>query len=762
MVPADLIHSRNVVVNPYRYYTYDQVEQFFGHFQDETYEKHHKMEFDPETRKNHKVEYLELVAAFDIESTSYEQNGRKYAWMYIWMFSLQGVNIVGRTWGQFIDLMVRLSNFFHLNDVNRLAVYVHYLPFEFQFMNKLLGWLDVFSMDSRQVVRALSIIGIEFRCSLALTGMALGSIIIPDKTKPGSVPDLPERYRYRIHKMLGDLDYSKIRHQKTPLTEDEMRYCIADVVTVVHAVADRLHNYGDTIATIPPTRTSYVRRDVRNHTAQAKGKDGAIYRKWMRAMTLDEDVYRRTKEAYMGGFTHANVEWVGVTCYDIMSMDITSAYPTAMVAEKFPMERFRLCGVKDPKAYQGEALLITATLRNVESKGAGDHAISVSTCLNSKDIERDPYSIIDNGRIVRCKEARITVTEVDWEYLEWLYTYDAEIEEMYHALKGYLPTPLVRQILDYYAAKTTLKGEEGREGEYARSKESINAIYGMTATDIVRKINAFEDGEWYQSTPNMTDCLNHVNESRGRFLYYCWAPWVTAYTRRRIIEAIAFLGSNHHYTDTDSIKCDNTPEARAFFDEKNEEIKKKLEAACDYHHIPYELIYPKNKKGKVCPLGVWDNDGVYTRFKTLGAKRYLTETIEEIEVDEYDEDGPTGRKIKTGWFTPVIHTTVAGVSKKYLKAYLEAQPDPFASFNDDLVLPARWHEYEGKPVHTYLDDEADLVVTDYLGNTAEVHTFGGVHLSVSDYHLSLAYDPQMIAAFLFGDDVDIELMTEYN
>lgn len=754
MVPADLISIRNVLANPYKYYTYDQVEQFMARFDDYGFSVH--MDYDPDLRKKRRVEYVELVASFDIETTSYEMNGRKYAWMYIWMFSIQGITIVGRTWKEYMDLSKRIHDQFHLSDSRRFVVYVHNLPFEFQFFCKIFGWEDVFALKSHGPIRANSVQGIQYRCSYALTGLPLGGITVPDDTVAGSVPKLPERYRYRIHKMLGDLDYSKIRHQHTPLTEEEMRYCVADVVTVCHIIADRLHDYGDTIASIPLTKTMYVRRAVRNNTSQQKGTTGAKYRKLMGSLTLDPHVYHLTKSAFQGGYTHANAEWVGVTCYDIMSMDITSAYPTAMVAEMFPITKFLPCGYTDPERYKGKALLITVTLHNVESKAAGDHGISVSACINEKQITRDPYTIIDNGRIVRCKQAKLTMTDVDWEYLPLLYTYETEIHEMYYAEKGYLPTALVSQILEYYAKKTTLKGVKGEERNYAMMKEFINSIYGMSATDIVREINEYIDGEgWSKYTPDVDDSIDKTNKNKSRFLFYCWAPWVTAYTRKRIIEAIAWLGALYHYTDTDSIKCENCKEARDYFESENKKIIEKLEKAVKHHGLSLDLIYPENQKGEICPLGIWDEDGVYTRFKTLGAKRYMYEALEEIEVDEYDEDGPTGRKIKTGWYEKVIHTTVAGVSKPYLAAYLSAQDDPFDAFDDDLVLPAEWNGYKGKPVHTYIDEEDTLTVTDYLGNTAEVHTYGGVHLANSEYHLNLAYDPEMIAAFLFGGGLDI-------
>ena len=44
-----------------------------------------------------------------------------------------------------------------------------------------------------------------------------------------------------------------------------------------------------------------------------------------------------------------------------------------------------------------------------------------------------------------------------------------------------------------------------------------------------------------------------------------------------------------------------------------------------FHHLPFELCEPKTIKGEEKLIGVFDFDGNMTRFKTLGAKRYIKE-----------------------------------------------------------------------------------------------------------------------------------------
>jgi hypothetical protein len=145
----------------------------------------------------------------------------------------------------------------------------------------------------------------------------------------------------------------------------------------------------------------------------------------------------------------------------------------------------------------------------------------------------------------------------------------------------------------------------------------------------------------------------------------------------------------------------------------NAGVEKKLRAMCDYYKIPFHLTEPKAPNGKRKRLGVWADDGEYTRFKTLGAKRYMTE-----------ENGK-------------INITVSGLNKNVTVPYLlETYGDKvFDAFTDDLTVPA---EYTGKMTHTYIDEERVFYVTDYLGNTTLVRSPSGVHLEKAPYELSLS------------------------
>ena len=59
----------------------------------------------------------------------------------------------------------------------------------------------------------------------------------------------------------------------------------------------------------------------------------------------------------------------------------------------------------------------------------------------------------------------------------------------------------------------------------------------------------------------------------------------------------------------------------------------------------------------------------------------------------------------------------------------------FDAFTDQLYIPP---EYTGKMTHTYIDEEKEGYVTDYLGNTAHYDELSSVHLSKQDYRLNIS------------------------
>lgn len=196
---------------------------------------------------NGKKEVLyNIPAGFDIETSSFYYQNEKTAIMYEWTFGINNIITYGRTWEQLKILLHAVSTVLQTNPTKRLVVYVHNLPYEFQFIRKHFSWTKIFFLDSRKPVYAITDSGIEFRCSLKLSGKSLAATA-KDLTK------------YKAEKMAGDLDYTLIRHPNTTLTPKELEYCFHDVKVILNYIQEKIEQDGN-IARIPLTQTGYVRR----------------------------------------------------------------------------------------------------------------------------------------------------------------------------------------------------------------------------------------------------------------------------------------------------------------------------------------------------------------------------------------------------------------------------------------------------------------------------------------------------------------------
>lgn len=671
------------------------------------------------TSTNRKLHYYNVPSAFDLESSSFfRSNGNgeceKVAIMYVWAFGIFGRVMIGRTWKQFVDVMESLPDLLGLNENLRLIIYVHNLEFDFQFFRKWLEFQKVFAIDNRKPIYAITTTNIEFRCSYLLTGYSL--------EKVGE-----HLQKYKVEKLVGDLNYDLIRHSETPLTDKELGYIANDVKVVMAHIQEEIEQLGS-ITRIPLTKTGYVREYCRNKCFYEKGVSRKKsfkrlrYLERMKALQLKPDEYQQLKRAFMGGFTHCNPFYSGKTVDKVTSFDFCSSYPFVMVSEMFPMstsEEVNITSLEElEKNLSCYCCLFNISFTNIRPRIWYENYISESHCIN---VEK---AVVNNGRIVSADYLETTITEQDYLIIKTFYEWDkARITNFRRYKKDYLPTDFVKAILKLYYDKTTLKGVEGKEVEYLGSKEKVNACYGMAVTDIVRMIYNYTDDWQVPEIPELDKAISDYNNSKSRFLYYPWGVWVTAYARRNLFSGIVQFGSDYVYSDTDSIKATNADKHMDYINKYNEKVIAMLNIAMDYHKIPHDMYKPKTVKGVEKPLGVWEFDGNYERFKSLGAKRYLV---------EYSSDVRNGDK--RGKFM----LTVAGLNKKSALPYLlekYGEQGIFDGFNDNLEVPP---EHTGKLTHTYIDDVREGQVIDYLGNVGNYYELSGVHLEKCGYSLTIS------------------------
>ena len=654
-------------------------------------------------RSTKKIEMLNVPCSFDIETTSTYIEGEKLAIMYEWTFGICGYVIIGRYWSQFITLLQHITDYYGLHKNRRLICYVHNLSFEFQFICRRFHWDKVFAIKERTPLTALTTGGIEFRCSYLLSGMSLATLAKNLTT-------------YRCEKMVGDLDYSLIRHAKTPLNAKEIKYCVNDVKVVMAYIMEKIEIDGD-ISKIPLTKTGYVRRYCRNNCYYSSGKHYAdrkfrAYADLMKSLTITPDEYLQLKRAFQGGFTHASLLNSGKLFENVKSFDFTSSYPYVMISENlFPMSKSKRVTPKTKEEFEKYMRLYCCVFdiqfNNIIATTCIEHPLSVAKCFN---IEK---YISDNGRVIKANVAKTTITEQDFIVYKKFYKWDSIIVKNMRIYKrGYLPTDFVKSILNLYVDKTTLKGVPEESVRYALSKEMLNSTYGMCVTDICKDDQIFNGKEWEIKPADIEKSIAKYNNSKNRFLFYAWGIYVTAIARKNLFTAIwECRNGDYIYSDTDSVKILNADAHKEYFDRYNNNCADKLKRATEYHKIDFEMTQPKTITGIKKPLGVWDDDGDYTRFKTLGAKRYLYETPEHH-----------------------LTLTVAGLNKQNAIKYLEDRGDPFELFNDGMYIPPG---YSGRNTHTYIDDYKTGEIVDYTGRKAVYEEFSGVHIEVSEYTMEL-------------------------
>lgn len=639
------------------------------------------------------------IMTFDIEVTSaWLENGKvigytkgksadywneldPLALCYIWQFSCDGQVYYGREIEDFLKVLDDLPK-----DVN-IIIWVHNLAYEFQFLCNILSWKNVFARSAHKPMKCVpnEYQNIEFRCSYYLTRLSLATW--------GEQVGIP--------KLVGDLDYEKIRTPLTPLTEAELAYCEHDCLIVEAGIKTYIKRYGSQ-KDIPLTQTGTVRLEVKNRLMSNERYAYAI----KRLIPNDAKEYKMLMRIFAGGYTHANYWYAGETVKGhIEHYDFASSYPTVMVAEKYPMTKWVYTAERDEPntdLFDDWAYIMHVKFRRLNSTKYNTY-IQGSKCTGTK-------IKYDNGRVISADELEIWITEQDWITIKNNYKWESvEFIHIYESKKAYLPKAFVEYILELYENKTKLKGVEGEEELYMQSKQYINSLFGMSVTAIVQSNIKLVNDEWV-TEPLTEDYINkrlntlrYPNPREKRyFLSYSWGCWVTAYARRNLWKCIESVDDKMLYCDTDSIFVLGEQD----FSWYNDSIIEKLKKACKHHNIDFERTRPKTPKGKMKQLGVFDREDDCTEFKTLGAKRYVERRKSDNE----------------------LHLTVSGINKQAV-ALLNNRISNFTDgFNFD-----KDSDYVTKRLSTYI---TDMPIVTYPDGYISTYAYG-INLRRNGYNLTM-------------------------
>lgn len=569
------------------------------------------------TLERGKRKIANIISTFDIETTTVDRRkigGKCEGYMYHWQFCIGGIVCFGRTWDELMEFWQRLTRTMNITLKKHLVVYVHNLSFEFQFLRMFYEWDSMFAKEKREVLKAVTGGGIEFRCSYYLSNMGLEKFLEQGKN-------------VKFRKQSGEkYDYRKIRTPKTPMSNYEKSYCYCDVMGLYERLLDYMEE--DDLFSIPMTSTSFVRRDCRN--AMKKNPDN---RKMFLKTALNKEVYTLLQEEKRGGNTHAYRAIVGTSLENLKCLDYASSYPYQMMTQYFPMSAFtHIENVSRETFYNlctSSCCLFRASFVNLRCKAD----IQVPYVAHAKCRKYTKKDIVFNGRVLYSPTCQMTLNEIDYDIIERQYLWDElYISDFWFATRGQLPEELKEQIRIYFDGKTNLKGVD--DYMYMKSKNLINSIFGMACTDPVHDtIYIGEDGLWYIDKNDVQDELDKYYRSRNSFLPVQWGNWVTAHARKWLQEMLDISGVNTVYTDTDSDKMQDVDM------NKFQPLVEHAKQLCDKYKAYAE------KDGKRVYMGIPEYDGTYIAFRTWGAKKYAY-----IEKDKKD--------------IPRLHITVAGVHKQ--------------------------------------------------------------------------------------------------
>lgn len=556
--------------------------------------------------------YFSDFFTFDIETTNLSNIEQSF--MYIWQLAISDdIVIIGRNWRDFLKLLRKIRTYLkkispaRYYDKSRCVIFIHNLSFEFQYLKGVYQFKNdnIFALNTRKVAKCLMYDFFEFRCSYIHSNLSLDKYL--------------KKMGVKNQKLSGDkFDYTKIRTPQSALTPYELNYCVNDVLGLHQAINIDMAMSGDDLYSFPLTSTGYVRRDIKNELRKLP-KDAITQ------LLPSDEVYRLLRLAFRGGDTHASRFYANRILENVKSADRSSSYSDVIVNYKYPIRPFKKTNIKSVERYEelkrkGKAVVMIADFFNIKVKKYEPFPyIPIAKIL--KMIKNDDDFLNDNGRLISANRIRVAITDVDFEIIKKSYDFEKiKIKTAYISTYGALPEVYTNLVKKYYKLKTNLKADTTAEGQYfyAKSKEKLNSLYGIMAQDPARNDILFEDNI-------LIEKINNIPTEKA-LLPYQWGVWTTAWARYALREGIDCV-ENPVYCDTDSVKYLGDADFSKLNKRYTDMSKKNNASAIDGKAVEHFM-------------GVFEKDGNYKFFKTLGAKKYAY-----VENDDS------------------LHITVAGVPK---------------------------------------------------------------------------------------------------
>lgn len=593
-----------------------------------------------------KIKYFEDFMVLDTETSHINELG--------WVNSIQLLDYNDdyfqfRKPSELCRHLLQVRESLDIKDEEYMVVYVHNLSYDneylFQWLYESLGQPqdglnELYTQAHKPIYIRFN--GFEFRCSYRLANRSL------DKWSK----DLNTENR----KAVSTYDYSKIIYQDTPLNEMESNYDRLDVIVLKECLIKQMELYGDNVATIPYTRTGYVRRRIKKdfqgvcHENARKVRDSNYFD--FRDKKIDVNTYKDLSAVKNGGITHGNRFLKGkkIVVKDGergVHVDLISAYPSTNVVDGYPVGKWFLSlrkfnTIDEVLEYANNyALLVRIKLTNVRI-----HDEVTLPFLQSYKCElgkKDGYtSINDNGRVLyTIGTCEVVFSDIMLNIINEQYDFDYEIVSVRMSRKGKLPKYIIDATKEFFYNKTKYKDiAERYDNEYGfndprttqahmellESKSLLNAIFGMTYEDIVKDLfeydyylNEFKATRNHRNDEEIEEQINKHYNNRSKFNRMEFGMYTTEHVKNQIYQAVKRIGyENFCYCDTDSIFYIENDSNRGVFDEINREMREK--AIDNNGWIEYD--------GKKTYFYGFGKEKDFKEFKFLHSKCYAMTTID--------------------------------------------------------------------------------------------------------------------------------------
>lgn len=586
-------------------------------------------------QRNHKIiKYATDYMTLDTETSHCDVTT---GWIYQWAVKIKKTYVYGRTPEELIEFLIKAAERYQLSADKRLLIYIHNASYDLQYLKHYLFKYDpkaeFFAIDAHSII-ICDILGFRILCSYKLTNLSLAA--------------LAKNYAHTYEKAVGEIDYNIIRYQDSELsTASDWYYMFSDVAAQYDGISGYLETMGYKYAyQAPYTSTGFVRVSCRK-AAQLE----TTWRKEFENSALDLDQYNLCRWAFAGGVCIASFLYAGKTVraegLGLGHADFTSSYPAREYLDYMPVGAPSWYGDISCREELDDLLneyccIFELTLFDVHiKKGVTAPCIPSSKCVGLID----PVRL--NGKIVAAKQLSIGVTEIDFKWIKKQYNAsDMKISHMLIFERGTAPDWLKKEVYQYFNNKCTMKDKD--KLLYNKSKAFLNAIYGMTATQIIRDQYELSEERIFEhkvvEDPRAEDekQLKKYYRSYNSFMPYQFAVYTTAWARDALFTMIETVGyENFLYCDTDSVFYIKTPENVKAMEEYRTACRERARAAG---------AYVGNKF-----LGEPTPEPEIRAFRALHSKCYAME--------ELDED--------SGEFK--LQVVIAGIPKKSIK-WIDGQP----------------------------------------------------------------------------------------